>query len=172
MNAARPPANDAADGSSAAAAKNTPADAAPQAHAEAHTGANAGDDGDDDDGAKFVPYAVIETERELPAGSLWMCGMAGGPMRFLHVALDVTQAPEAWQKQVLQTIASRLRRLGDGPPEIPFFGAVTGFVVNHAPNRAVRFDRDGVELEVLPVCRRVPLLARRGAGGRAVDPQI
>jgi hypothetical protein len=170
MNAARPPANDTAANTLAPAAARTMADATPQAQVETHAEANASTDGAPDGRAEFVPYAVIETERERPPGSLWMCGMAGGPMRFLHVALDVTQPPEAWRAQVLQTIASRLRRLGDGPPEIPFFGAVTGFVVNHAPDRAVRFDRDGVELEVLSMCRHVPLLARRGAGGRTADP--
>ena len=33
---------------------------------------------------------------------------------------------------------------------MPFFGAVTGVIVNYAPDRAVRFDLDGTPIECLP----------------------
>jgi hypothetical protein len=115
------------------------------------------------EGTGFVPFAVIEAERDLPSGSIWMCGMAGGPMRWLRVTLDVTQPTETWPAQVLGAIATRLLAYEGGRAALPFFGTVTGFVVNHAHDHAIRYDRDGNAVEVLTAVRRVPTVLRPNA---------
>ena len=154
-NAPAQPADD-GDGSEGGATAERPTEATAPAQREravAPKSPNAG-------GAAFEPFAVIETERDLPTASLWMCGITGGPQRWLRVSLDRAQPQQAWPAQVLHAIDARRLRSPEGAPELPFFGAVTGFVINHTRDHAVRYDRDGNEVETLAAFRMVPTLIR------------
>ena len=91
--------------------------------------------------AAFVPHAYLTTERTQPA-QIALCAVTGGSDRWLKIALDLTQPPLSYVNQAL-VVARRTR-------EVPFFGAVTGVIVNYSPDRAVRFDLAGTPIECLP----------------------
>jgi hypothetical protein len=55
-------------------------------------------------------------------------------------------------------MTARTRRLAEFRNDVyalPCFGRPTGFVVNYAPDRAVRFDLDGQAIAILPQAFRV-----------------
>ena len=91
--------------------------------------------------AAFVAHAYRTTERTQPA-QITLCAVTGGSDRWLKIALDLTQPPLSYANQAL-VVARRTR-------EVPFFGAVTGVIVNYSPDRAVRFDLAGTPIECLP----------------------
>ena len=100
--------------------------------------------------ARFVPHAVILTERHIPA-QIALCAFTRGE-RALHVDLDLSQPQVSY---VRQTMAEINRRTDHSRREIAFFGPVRQFAVNYAWCRAVRFDLDGRALEFLPSAVRI-----------------
>ena len=95
--------------------------------------------------AAFRPHAVLLTERRVPT-QITICGLVGGPRRFLVIPLDASKPPVTF---VQQTLAALPSLVDSGTRRVPFFGAVQGFVVNYTPGSAVRFDLDGNAMEVL-----------------------
>ena len=100
--------------------------------------------------ARFVPHAVILTERHLPA-QIAFCAFTRGE-RALHVDLELSQPRASYVRQAMAEIDCRTDRRRR---EIAFFGPVRGFAVNYAWCRAVRFDLDGRALELLPSAVRI-----------------
>ena len=91
--------------------------------------------------------AIADAKRKAEAEqeAAWRAAfvaVTGGPDRWLRIALDLTQPPLSYANQAL-VVARRTK-------EVPFFGAVTGVIVNYAPEQAVRFDLDGTPIECLP----------------------
>jgi hypothetical protein len=103
--------------------------------------------------ANFQPHGVILTSNRRPS-NLAMCAMTGGIDRWLVVPLDRSQGVVTYPQQVLKHFGKRGRVEPDGRIIIPFFGMVTGFVVNYTPTSAVRFDQLGRPLERLDRAHR------------------
>jgi hypothetical protein len=89
--------------------------------------------------ATFVPHAYLVTERVVPM-PITICALTGGPDRWLRIALDTTRPPLTFAQQAL----AEVRR----EAAIPFYGSVTGAIVNYSPDRAVRFDLEGNPVRV------------------------
>lgn len=100
--------------------------------------------------ARFVPHAVILTERHTPA-QIAFCAFTRGE-RALHVDLDLSRPRASYARQAMAEIN---RRTDHRRREIAFFGPVRRFAVNYAWCRAVRFDLDGRALEFLPRSVRI-----------------
>lgn len=82
----------------------------------------------------FKPNAYFLTESKRPS-QITLCGMTGGPERWLRIPLDLTQPPLSYVQQAVQCVKKT--------PIIPFFGAVQGFVINFTPGNSVHFDQYG-----------------------------
>ncbi len=90
--------------------------------------------------ASFKPHGYLCGSQELPS-SITMCGITGGPERWLKIPLDPSQPPVTFAGQALAVVGRT--------PTITFFGRTTGFIVNYSPDHAVRFDVEGNPVEVL-----------------------
>jgi hypothetical protein len=110
--------------------------------------------------ARFRPHAVIHTERTVPS-QITICGLTGGPERWLVIPLDRSQPPVTFAQQAL----------GRLPTHVPFFGKVLGFTVNYAPDQAIRFDLAGHPIEVLPKAYRAGEVFV-SLGGRGIPPRV
>lgn len=93
--------------------------------------------------AGFRPHAVLLTERTRPS-SVTMAGLSGAH-RLLVVEVPDGTGPQDRAGYVLSVL----------PEGVPFFGRVTGFVVNHAPDHAVRHELDGTAVAELDRAVRV-----------------
>jgi hypothetical protein len=91
----------------------------------------------------FRPHAVLITERTRPS-SIAMAGITGAH-RFLILEFPEGLSPEG-------RVANILGKLPEG---VPFWGRVTGFVVNHSPDFATRHELDGSPVEELDRAMRV-----------------
>jgi hypothetical protein len=89
--------------------------------------------------ATFVPHAYLVTERAVPM-PITICALTGGPDRWLRITFDTTRPPLTFAQQAL----AEVRR----EAAIPFYGSVTGAIVNYSPDRAVRFDLKGNPVRV------------------------
>ena len=89
--------------------------------------------------ASFKPNAYLCGSQERPS-SITMCGVTGGPERWLKISLDCSRPPVTYAKQALAVVQKT--------PTISFFGRTTGFIINYSPDHAVRFDLDGNPVEV------------------------
>lgn len=98
----------------------------------------------------FVPHAVIVTERTVPS-QITFCALTRGVAALL-VSLDVAKPKASYVRQALTKID---RRTEGGRKDLPFFGSVQGFVVNYEWGRAIRFDRFGRALELMPRAARI-----------------
>lgn len=87
--------------------------------------------------AEFQPHAVLTTEREIPR-AIFAAALTGADKK-LSMLLPAAIPAVQWPKWVLG-------RLSRG---LPGFGLVTGFVINHTPDHAVRFGLDGNPIETL-----------------------
>ncbi|WFT82933.1 hypothetical protein QA634_14295 [Methylobacterium sp. CB376] len=67
--------------------------------------------------------------------------------RLLKLELDTTRPRHTFVRQALSGLNQRL--LSFKSDQIPFFGRPRGFVINYAPNRAVRYDLNGNAVEIL-----------------------
>jgi len=87
--------------------------------------------------AEFQPHAVLTTTREIPR-PIFAAALTGADKKLSMVLPEVIPAVQ-WPKWVLERL----------PRGLPGFGLVTGFVINHTPEHAVRFDLDGNPVEIL-----------------------
>lgn len=87
--------------------------------------------------AEFQPHAVLTTEREIPR-PIFAAALTGTDKK-LSMLLPASIPAVRWPRWVL----------GHLPRGLPGFGLVTGFVINHTPDHAVRFDLDGNPMETL-----------------------
>ncbi|ACA20190.1 hypothetical protein M446_5907 [Methylobacterium sp. 4-46] len=94
----------------------------------------------------FRPYAVVQCERTVPSQITFACMI--GIDRLLKLELDTTRPRHTFVRQALSGLNQRL--LSFKSDQIPFFGRPRGFVVNYAPNRAVRYDLNGKAMEIMP----------------------
>ena len=90
--------------------------------------------------ASFKPHGYLCGSQERPS-SITMCGVTGGPGRWLKIPLDSSQPPVTFAPQCLAVVRKT--------PTITFFGQTTGFIVNYSPDHGVRFDLEGNPVEVL-----------------------
>ncbi len=104
--------------------------------------------------ARFTPHAVLEGERTVPNGITFF-GISGGSRRWLIISLDVSKPEQSFVEQVHQALPERLHWPSASPPQVPFFGKATGYVINYAPDRAVRYDLQGDAMETLERAVRV-----------------
>ncbi len=95
--------------------------------------------------ASFRPHAILITERTVPS-QITICGMVKGD-RLRVVTFDDDIPRDTYVQYVMD-------RLPDG---LPFFGDVTGFAVNHTPDRATIHDRDGRVTQTLDRAFRIGL---------------
>jgi transcriptional regulator with XRE-family HTH domain len=89
--------------------------------------------------ASFRPHAYLTTESQQPSQIVIMA-LTGGPDRWLRINLDLDQSP--------LTFVGQARKVANKTKGVPFFGRVTGFVVNYSPDEAVRFDLEANPLTV------------------------
>jgi hypothetical protein len=88
----------------------------------------------------FKPEAFLLGTSTRPS-SVVLYGITGGSDRWLRISLDVSKPPITFVSQALSVVRKT--------PKVPFFGDTTGFVINYAADRAVRFDIHGDPQEVL-----------------------
>lgn len=113
--------------------------------------------------ARFVPHAVVLTDRSVPR-PIFVAAFIGVE-RILRIDFDLARDRASYPAQALAALKDRMG--GPGGRGVPAFGTVTGFVVNYAPDRAVRFGLDGRAVELLPKAARVGRAAML-VGGRPI----
>lgn len=89
--------------------------------------------------ASFQPNAYLVGTGTKPS-SITIYGLSGGAERWLRIPLDPSQPPITFVRQALTVV----RRT----PFVPFLGATTGFIINYAPDRTIRFNVVGTPVEV------------------------
>lgn len=108
------------------------------------------------------PHAYLVTKSRVPS-QIVVCGLTGGPDRWLGIRLDLNRPPLTYSAQAL-AIAKR-------NPTVPFFGRVNGYVVNFSPDHAVAFDLSGHPVERYDKAY-VPGVIQIFSGGREVGPRL
>ena len=88
--------------------------------------------------ASFVPDAYLRGTDTRPS-SITIFGVSGGARRWLRIPLDTSLPPATFAAQALAVAKETAI--------VPFHGFTTGFIVNYAPDRAVRFDLNGEPVE-------------------------
>jgi len=96
------------------------------------------------DRGTFKPHAVILTERTVPEPIFVAAFM--GVDRLLRIDFDLSLPRASFVRQALDGISGKLGTDG----KVPSFGFPVGFVINYAPNRAIRFNVQGRAQELLP----------------------
>jgi hypothetical protein len=105
-----------------------------------------------EDSMTFKPHAIILGERTIPE-PIFVAALMG-PERILRVEFDCSEAKESWAARALEGVRARLAEFG-GTGLLPAFGVAIGFVVNYAPDFAVRFELDGTPKELLATAYRI-----------------
>ena len=105
---------------------------------------------DDEWRAEFQPHAVLTTTHEIPQ-PIFAAAIAGADKK-LSIILPENIPAVQWPKWILERL----------PKGLPGFGFVTGFVINHTPDHAVRFDLDGNPVEILEKAYRRGQVNMRG----------
>lgn len=98
--------------------------------------------------ASFAPHAIILTERHVPQ-PIFPVALFGAD-RFLRIDLDTGRHRKTY---VAQALAGLAEKAPEG--KVACFGRVIGFVINYAPDRAVRFAPDGQAQALLSAAYRV-----------------
>ncbi len=93
--------------------------------------------------ANFYPHAILRTERTVPS-QITFAAMCGAD-KWRVIEFNEGSPPTSYARQVMN----------DLPEIVPFFGPVTGFWVNFAPDRAVEFDRAGNPVKSLDRAVRI-----------------
>ena len=88
----------------------------------------------------FKPHGILLGTQERPS-QIFIFAVSGSTDRWLKIPLDVSQPPVTYAEQALAIVRNI--------PSVQFFGRTTGFIVNYAPDHAVRFDCDGQPIETL-----------------------
>jgi hypothetical protein len=115
----------------------------------------------------FRPHAVIQTEHTVPT-QIFFCGALGGARRFLVIPFDLSKPPLTF---IQQAVAGLPEKHENGRRYVPFFGEALGFIVNYAPDQALRCDLDGEPLEVLPKAYRIGEV-QLWIGKKRVEPEF
>jgi len=89
--------------------------------------------------ASFRPHAVILTEHERPT-SITMAAFSSAD-RQLRVEFEPGTASISYLAQTLRAARQR--------SPINFYGKAVGFIINYAPDNAIRYDLNGNPLDVL-----------------------
>jgi hypothetical protein len=104
--------------------------------------------------AAFRPHAVLQTTLTVPT-QITICGLTGGPSRWLMIRLDDSKPPITFIPQALQALPAMIRPTSKHPFRVPFFGHAVGLIINYDPDRAIRCDLNGTPLEVLTAAYRI-----------------
>ena len=91
----------------------------------------------------FKPHAVILTEYKIPT-QITFCAMTGGS-RHRIIRFKEGSSPKTYAAQAREAL----------PNVVPFFGRPTGYVLNHTPDFALRFSKEGILVERLDRAFRV-----------------
>jgi len=89
--------------------------------------------------ASFRPHAVLITEHDRPH-PVFVAALIGVES-LLRIDFDLSCPRSTFVRQTLAAIQRK--------PVVPCFGRVIGFVINYAPERAVRFTATGEALEMM-----------------------
>lgn len=111
--------------------------------------------------AAFKPHAIILTEKRVPQ-PIFLAVLIGVDT-LVRVDFDLAADRMSFVNHALDGICAKLTRWNPtfdrlkavGSYPMPAFGRPTGFVINYATDRGVRFDLNGNALEVLPRAYRV-----------------
>ena len=95
--------------------------------------------------ARFQPHAVWTTVRSQPSSTA-MAGFINAPAR-----LVLLFPPDLPTQDFIAHCQAQ------APEGVPLYGPVTGFIINYAPDEAVRYDLSGAALERLDTAARVNL---------------
>lgn len=125
----------------------------------------------------FKPHAIILTEKSRPE-PVFLAGLIGVDA-LLRIDFDPIHDRASYRTQAIEGICSRLKRWnksfergkGIGSFSLPAFGRPTGFVINYADDRGVRFDLEGRAVEILAGAYRVGL-ATSALRGRPIPPGL
>lgn len=112
--------------------------------------------------AAFRPHGYLLPERSAPS-QIVICGLCGGPEKFLRIELDLSQSSITFARQAVEFAKQN--------PTVLFFGKVQALIVNYSPDFAVRFDLDGSPIETLDRAYapgRIELTSR----GKDVGPEL
>jgi hypothetical protein len=107
----------------------------------------------------FCPHAIILTERTVPS-PIFMAAMIGVE-KLLRIDLDLSQGPVSFVRHVLDRL----------PDQVPTFGKPIGFVINHSPDRAVRFDSNGRPIAILDKAARPGTAVLLRLGGQPIPAE-
>ena len=114
--------------------------------------------------ARFQPSAYLLGTETKPS-QITFFGITGGAERWMRIPLDLSQPPVTFAAQALTVV----RRT----PDVMFFGPTTGFIVNFTPDFAVRFDINGIPVEVLDHAHRTEKYKVSIAiGGKTIPAEI
>jgi len=91
----------------------------------------------------FKVHGIIETERTIPQPIF--VAVYSGSVKTKMVELDTSQNAPSYTQQMIDEIPNRV--FSDGT--IIAFGKPIGFVINLAPDHAIRYDLEGNKLEEL-----------------------
>jgi hypothetical protein len=113
----------------------------------------------------FRPHGVIITDQSRPH-PIFVAAMIGVD-RLIRIEFDLAAGETSYVDQAIDSIKSKLKqwnssfdpRAGIGSSRLPAFGRPTGFVINYAADRAVRFDLAGNAVEILPKAYRIGQVA-------------
>jgi hypothetical protein len=94
--------------------------------------------------AAFKPKGFIITEHTVPT-SITMAAFVGADQS-LWVDFEPGTAPITYLGQTLRTAKQR--------SPIPFFGNAIGVIINYSPDEALRFDMQGMPVEILPTAHQ------------------
>ncbi len=112
--------------------------------------------------ASFRPHGFFVTKRSVPS-QIVICGLCGGPEKFLRIELDLSQSSITFVRQAVEFAKQN--------PTVPFFGKVQALIVNYSPDFAVRYDLNGSPIETIDQAYapgRIELLSR----GKDVGPAL
>jgi len=86
----------------------------------------------------FVPHGLFDTERTIPS-PIFIAALIG-PEKLKRFDFPAGANPLTYRSLMKRQLD---RRLSENEGRMPAFGRITGFVVNYAFDRAVRFDLEG-----------------------------
>ena len=94
--------------------------------------------------AAFKPKGFIITQHTVPP-SITMAAFVGADQS-LWVDFEPGSTSISFLKQALRAAKQR--------SPIPFFGNAIGVIINYSPNEALRFDMQGIPVEILPTAHQ------------------
>jgi len=111
--------------------------------------------------ASFEPCAYFVGTAEKPS-SICIYGISGGAERWLKIPINISKPPVTFAAQALNLVRET--------SSVSFWGRTTGFIVNYTPDFAVRFDINGIPVEVLDHAYR-PAEVTLQIGGKEIPAE-